>query len=857
VESEIHADEEPEEIPEEIETIEPADIPEWLQSLEGEVEEPEIEAEPVTLVPEDERLEEEVESISEEIPEWLQSLEEEAEEPSIDAEPTAFVPEGERLEEEVEAISEEIPEWLKSLEEEAEEPSIVAEPTALIPEGEFLEEISETESEDILEWLESAEEGIQESEMETQPTVIVPFEPLSDEGVLVESDEIKEWLDSLEEGAQEPDIETEPTLIQPPPGKMEESVISEPTDIPEWLEGMVSDEFELPSAEEPDLVAETEMTAEPADIPEWLEELTFEETETPSAEEPEEIIAAPDVEFPERITTSKYQEEIELEEIEVPEEVVGEKERLPEGDLAEKPDFEDAEAAMAWLDALALEDSITDEELLIRPPEFPEVPAEDLRLEEEKVDEVEVEQLQDFEPEKYVPEVELEWLAGSEEAVGVEMGLPESQPDEGESDILFEDADEALAWLEGLAAKQGVSEDELITSPEDRLELPPDWVQQEIVEEMEESPAELEGLEGTEPVVEIPDWLKEAIESEEIEALITPDLETGPQEEPEGVGISADLPEFLEEAVDFKKQDILEGQLESVPQPMIVEEEIEPEPAPEIIPDEILKSYREEAIEITEHTEDDFRTIISEDEGMPEAVISQDEASEMPLEAELPPKEELGELEEEVVIEPIEWEKEFERTKDEDYQWVSAEIEEIPTVSTELLELNEASLKQLERLPLLGFQGAQAIVTYRDEHGPFGDLEDLLKVPGITEDAVNAIRSNIIVSPPAEPEPEPVTGALQPTPQITPSDKFHAIQLEAMKEFTGGNIEVALKKYSQLIKKGKRIDEVINDLEKVLSGDIPNEVCVDIYQVLGDAHLKADQLQEALDSYTKAEELLR
>ena len=43
-------------------------------------------------------------------------------------------------------------------------------------------------------------------------------------------------------------------------------------------------------------------------------------------------------------------------------------------------------------------------------------------------------------------------------------------------EVDFADADAAMAWLEGLAAKQGVSEDELLTSPEDRGDRPPDWM---------------------------------------------------------------------------------------------------------------------------------------------------------------------------------------------------------------------------------------------------------------------------------------------------------------------------------------------------------------------------------------------
>jgi competence ComEA-like helix-hairpin-helix protein len=883
-----------EEFPDEPSEVEDEAIPEWLTSLEKESQESRIEAEisktlPFDKLPEEvsdeqeplvlpdwlegfddsnvepglladiepEEIPEEIETTEPaEIPEWLQTLGEEAEGPSFESEPTVFVSEDERVEEEVEAISEEIPEWLQGLEEEAEEPEIETEPTSMVPEDEFLGEIAETESDDILEWLEEVEEGVHEPEMETQPTVILPSEPVVEEGVLAESDEIIEWLESLDEGDQEAEMETEPTIVQPAAEKMEDIGISEP-DIQEWLEDLTSEEIELPSTEEPDLVTETEIEAEPADIPEWIEGLTGEESELPSAKEPEEIVAEPEVEIPEWITTSEDQEEIELERIDISEVAEGETLPTSEGDFVEEPEFEDADAAMAWLDTLALEDSITDEELLIQPSESIEIADGDLRVEEEKVEEVEVEQIPDFESEKFVTEAEVEGSVESVEADEVVMDVPEPQPDEAESDIVFEDADDALAWLESLAAKQGVSEDELITSPEDRLELPPDWVQQEMAEEMEEGAGEIEGFEGTEPVVEIPDWLKDAIESEDIEALISPDLEAEPQEEPESVGISADLPGFLQEAVELKEEEILEGQPETEPSPMEVAEEIEFEPAPETVPEEVLESYREETIEITEQTEDDYRTIITEDEGKLETVISQEEVIGIPPEVELPPKVELGELEEEVDIEPTELEKEFDKTTDEDYQWVPVEVEEAPTVAPEQLELNEASLKQLERLPSLGFQGAQAIVAYRDEYGPFASLEDLLQVPGISEDTVNAIRSNIIVSPPEELEPEPVTGVLEPTPEVTPSDKFHAIQLEAVAHLSEGNFDDAINKYGQLIKKGKRIDEVIDDLKSVLSGDIPNEVCVDVYQIMGDAYLKSDRLQEALDSYTKAEELLR
>lgn len=48
-----------------------------------------------------------------------------------------------------------------------------------------------------------------------------------------------------------------------------------------------------------------------------------------------------------------------------------------------------------------------------------------------------------------------------------------------------------------------------------------------------------------------------------------------------------------------------------------------------------------------------------------------------------------------------------------------------------LVPLNTADAAALEQLPGIGPTLAEAIVAYRDEHGPFAAVEDLLDVPGI------------------------------------------------------------------------------------------------------------------------------
>ena len=63
----------------------------------------------------------------------------------------------------------------------------------------------------------------------------------------------------------------------------------------------------------------------------------------------------------------------------------------------------------------------------------------------------------------------------------------------------------------------------------------------------------------------------------------------------------------------------------------------------------------------------------------------------------------------------------------------------------EKLNLNTAPARELERLPGIGKTLAQAIVEYREKHGPFRSVEELLQVPGIGEKRLAAIRELVTV----------------------------------------------------------------------------------------------------------------
>lgn len=61
------------------------------------------------------------------------------------------------------------------------------------------------------------------------------------------------------------------------------------------------------------------------------------------------------------------------------------------------------------------------------------------------------------------------------------------------------------------------------------------------------------------------------------------------------------------------------------------------------------------------------------------------------------------------------------------------------------VDLNEASIAELERLPQVGPSLARRIVAHREAHGPFGDSEELMDVPGIGPKTYDALKDYIAV----------------------------------------------------------------------------------------------------------------
>jgi len=61
------------------------------------------------------------------------------------------------------------------------------------------------------------------------------------------------------------------------------------------------------------------------------------------------------------------------------------------------------------------------------------------------------------------------------------------------------------------------------------------------------------------------------------------------------------------------------------------------------------------------------------------------------------------------------------------------------------INVNSATVEQLEMLPRIGTKTAQSIIEYRTQNGPFKRVEDLTNVKGIGEKTLEELKSYIIL----------------------------------------------------------------------------------------------------------------
>ncbi len=775
--------------------IEPAtDLPEWLKDLEAQ-----SAAEPLIqdtgFQPEGQISGGEAASL----PDWLKEL---APEGSSDDSSDAFVASG-QFEPQLSAQPADVPDWLKELDDTS---ASTPEPlTFETPVGEI--QASAAEPAALPDWL---------KDLGTTTPVEpgAPLEELFETGEPIKAEispDLPAWLTKTQEEitpetgfsmlfgpqilaaasnaipqpGEEPPVEigdTKPTRVR---------ALQDQTTAPqEVIETTVPESLSVVDAEE----------AVPADeIPDWLRGISEEATSAAAlgvaAAQGEAL--TPEVSEPAAWIDEKAALEASVEQLPDWLRDLGEPEtpafaveatQSPEEAASQLEISEDTGEVQQTLSELELAEGAVDLPVEDKQP-VEDLPAEELPLEELPAAELPTEDL-------LIAELPAALESVTEEVISTpEVEIPdiseEVSPSITEPAVLPVDDDAAFAWLESLAARQG-AEEALLLKPEDRLDAPPDWVVQ----------------------------AAEQAELASASELVTPTQ--------------------------------LEGEVAQVEQDLVAEEPLAEIPADTSLPEvEVLEPEAELQPFTPEVEETPITTVEAPVPAEAEAswLFTEEETA---LEA---PKPEAEPVTAEVMPELPSWLADVEERQEtaDISQWQPpSELEEQQPARIEpaeivypLLDLNQAGLVELERLPGIGYIRAQAILEYRNAHGAFDNLQDLLMVEGLDPETVALLSTRLVVNR-LEPEPEEQYHGIQDDQQM--------LLIQARNAFIHGDREKAIQHYQEIIKSKQMLPDVIRDLNEAL---YRYPVDIAFWQALGDAHVRAGNLQEALDAYTKAEELLR
>lgn len=418
----------------------------------------------------------------------------------------------------------------------------------------------------------------------------------------------------------------------------------------------------------------------------------------------------------------------------------------------------------------------------------------------------------------------------TEEAVEPEIQVPEPALDALTGDEPGEpgdlDADSAIKWLESIAAKQDIGETLTPETDEVSVESLVEENLDELVRSNETEPEFLEGVSVSDEEQPAPipgDSEFEGFYQTKGEEIGLQPPETGLEAPPEEPFEELVLPEWMAEDLAEGETSAVISDQEAFEPPSLEEIEWIKEESLTLNPDQVQEAQELEPMvleaseelenveEPGEVTEDEFADLMDEFE--PALESAKPEIVEMPgsdaVEAEEPEEipdwlmaladdtvQQSSAIEEPEVELPAEWLKDLE--------------EDIPVIKEETFEqLPEAEVSPVDTG--LGEPESAAIA-----------VEDTSPIRVVTSQASSYVTDG--------------------------SDLYNA-----QAALNSHDIDNALGFYNKLIGRGEAIDDIIHDLRDALD-QFP--VDVSLWQTLGDAYARNNQLQEALDAYTSAEGLL-
>ncbi|HVN15277.1 MAG TPA: tetratricopeptide repeat protein [Anaerolineales bacterium] len=366
--------------------------------------------------------------------------------------------------------------------------------------------------------------------------------------------------------------------------------------------------------------------------------------------------------------------------------------------------------------------------------------------------------------------------------------------------------DDAVAWLESLAAKHGAKSEELVTDPNARSEKPPAWVEQ--ARAIGESEAQSPAKSMAQPPAE---------ESTPVEPVEAPVDETGmwlrglgdeltPKEEPPVPQPVEEVPALSADVSDWLKS--LDEESSKPPAPA------EPKATAELTPPQETEPVSfsvEGGVAESPELSTDLPSWLKD--------LDKEEASPTSAPA---PGEGIPE-------------------------WLKGDTEVAPQETERMTPMDWHPVEEPQAMPEMEIQPEPELPTpIVEEPVPTPEPPAPKKAPAPKPAPAKAV---------TQPRPvakEPPTSAVRKTSILSPSSD--PALAAAQTEMNRGDIPAAIEHYNKLIKKGRWLEEIIRDLRDALYR-YPVEVT--IWQALGDAYMRANRLQDALDSYTKAEELLR